>query len=322
MRRVITIATFIALLGTAPAAAALPALPPGVNVQEVVGAPISVPAGQTTTVDLGVPVSVSYNSGGWSVTSAGTAVSVTAPAEGGTSIVVPVSAAGYSANLTLVAEEGASVPASPASPGPTGGGEAPGSGPDESSAGLSEGTAGRVPGETSPDDGSAASAADRSGAELIELESTVEGNRIVASLGMMQALKLLNQFKDVSRDGLTLRYLDAEGRLIKGVARDIDEGSRTLTLTYPEGETPDNPFIMELVRDGAAVAVVTLTDPNVPIDGGADDGDPASTARAEAAGVAGGDVTGVAQLAGAGVLGLLVIVGVVFFLARRRRGRD
>lgn len=316
MRRVITIATVTALLGMAPAAVALPALPPGVNVRDVVGAPISVPAGQTTTVDLGVPVSADYNSGGWSVVSAGTAVSVTAPAEGGGSIVVPVSAAGYSVDLTLVAEEDASVPALPAPTDTSGGGEA--------SAGASGGSPGvarereapaGAPGGISRDDRSTASPAERSGAELIDLESTVEGNRIVASMGMMQALKLFNQFKDVSREGLTLRYLDAEGRVIEGVTRDVDEVSRTLTLTYPEGEMPDNPFIMELVRDGAAVAVVTLTDPRTPTAAreGAEKSDETATP------VAAGSSTG--WLAVAGVLVLLLGVGAVSLLARLRRSR-
>lgn len=316
MRRVITIATFTVLLGTAPAALALPALPPGVNVQDIVGAPISVPAGQTTTVDLGVPVSVSYHADGWSVVSAGTAVSVTPPAEGGTSIVVPVSAAGYSANLTLVAEEDASAPVPPASAGTSGGGEAPAgaSGGSPEVAGERETPAG-APGGISRDDRSTAYPAERSGAELIDLESTVEGNRIVASMGMMQALKLFNQFKDVSREGLTLRYLDAEGRVIEGVTRDVDEVSRTLTLTYPEGEMPDNPFIMELVRDGAAVAVVTLTDPRTPTAAREGAEEPAETATPDAAGSSTG------WLAVAGVLVLLLGVGAVSLLARLRRSR-
>jgi len=44
----------------------------------------------------------------------------------------------------------------------------------------------------------------------------------------------------------------------------VDASSRTLTLTYPEGEAPDNPFIMQLLRnDGSGAAlIVTLQDPN------------------------------------------------------------
>ena len=44
----------------------------------------------------------------------------------------------------------------------------------------------------------------------------------------------------------------------------MDASSRTLTLTYPEGEAPDNPFIMQLLRnDGSGAAlIVTLQDPN------------------------------------------------------------
>lgn len=312
MRRIISIAAFTALLGAAPAAVALPALPPGVNVRDVLGAPIAVPAGETTTVDLGVPVDVSHNSDGWSVISAGTAVSVTAPAEGGDSIVVPVSAAGYSANLTLVAEGGAALPERPAVPATPAPPAAPGT-----AGGVAEETSLAEGGTGGParDDRPTASPAERSGAELIELESTVEGNRIVASMGMVQALKLFNQFKDVSRDGLVLRYLDAEGRVIEGVTRDIDEASRTLTLTYPEGETPDNPFVLELVRDDAAVAVVTLTDPRHPAAAGGEAEEVAVSASAEAADSSTG------WLALAGVLALVLAVGVFSLIARLRRSR-
>lgn len=143
----------------------------------------------------------------------------------------------------------------------------------------------------------------------------MEGNRIVASMGMVQALKLFNQFKDVSRDGLVLRYLDADGRVIDGVTRDIDEASRTLTLTYPEGDTPDNPFVLELVRDDVAVAVVTLTDPGHRVRAGGEAEEVAVSASAEAA----DSRTG--WLALAGVLSLVLAVGVFSLIARLRRSR-
>lgn len=302
MRRVIALAAFTATLGLAPVAAALPALPPGVAVQDVISGPIAVPAGQTTTVDLGVPVSVSYHSGGWSITSAGTAVSVTAPAAGG-SASVPVSAAGYSTTLTLVAEE-APAPAIP-----------PATAPDSPAAPATP-SADAPADPATPPAGAAVpvSPVDRSGAEHLQLESTVEGNRVTATMGMVQALKLFNQFRDVSREGLSLRYLDAEGKPISGVTRDIDEVSRTLTLTYPEGEIPDNPFVMEIVRDDAAVAVVTLTDPRVPAAPGAEVVDMAAVRADEAE-----SRTGLLVLAG--VLGLVFVVGGVSLLGRRGRTR-
>lgn len=305
MRRVIALAAFTATLGLAPTAAAIPALPPGVAMQDVIGGPIAVPAGQTTTVDLGVPVSVSYHSGGWSITSAGTAVSVTAPAEGG-SAAVPVSAAGYSTTLTLVAEgtpatavPPADVPDSPATPATP-----PAEAPADPAGPAAPATDAAVP----------VSPVDRRNAEHIPLESTVEGNRVTATLGMVQALKLFNQFRDVSQEGLNLRYLDAEGKPISGVTREIDEVSRTLTLTYPEGQSPDNPFIMEIARDGAAVAVVTLTDPRVPAAPGAEVVDMTAASADEAE-----DRTGLLVLAG--VLGLVFIVGGISLIARRRRTR-
>lgn len=313
MRRAIALAALTAMLGLAPAtAAAQPALPPGVSVQDIQGiisGPIAVPAGQTTTVDLGVPVSVSHHTGGWSVVSSGTSVSVTAPAEGGASTVVPVSAAGYSASLTLVAE-GASAPEPAPAPAPA---EVPDPAPAvEPRVDAAEPTA----------DGDAAAGtiapvaqSDRSQAEHIPLESTVEGNQITATLGMVQALKLFNQFKDVSREGLGLRYLDAVGRPIEGVTREIDEVSRTLTLTYPEGQTPDNPFIMEVVRDDVAVAVVTFTDPAVPVAPGSETVEMAAVTDS-------GDETRTGVLAVAGVLGLLLVVGGGLLLGRRRRARS
>jgi hypothetical protein len=313
VRRVLTTAALTALLGLAPVtAAALPALPPGVNVQDIISGPIAVPAGQTTTVDLGVPVNVSHHAGGWSVVSSGTSVSVTAPAEGGASTVVPVSAAGYSTSLTLVAE-GAPAPA----PAPV---EDPVQAPTDVPAAEPTG----APAEPSTDGGDGADGAeeaaptapaDRGTAEHIQLESVIEGNRITATLGMVQAVKLFNQFKDVSREGLSLRYLDAGGQPIEGVTREIDEVSRTLTLTYPAGQTPDNPFIMEVARDNTAVAVVTLADPRTPVAPGAEAVDMTAVTAAE-------DGTRTGTLVAAGVVGLVLVVGGGLLLGRRRRTRS
>ena len=102
------------------------------------------------------------------------------------------------------------------------------------------------------------------GAEYVNLESKIEGNTITAKMGLKQAYDLYQQFKDTQENDVTLRYLDGEGNIIQGVERDVDASSRTLTLTYPEGEAPDNPFIMQLLRnDGSGAAlIVTLQDPN------------------------------------------------------------
>lgn len=109
-----------------------------------------------------------------------------------------------------------------------------------------------------------AAPADNSNAERIELDSQISDNVITAKLSITQALDLYSRFKDTDRNGVTLRYVDSEGRIIKDVKRDIDQESRTLTLTYPAGQAPDNPFIMQLVKkDGSGVAVeVVLRDPN------------------------------------------------------------
>lgn len=316
------------------AMAQLPQLPPGVTAADIVGAPISVPAGQTTTVDFGVPVSVNYVSGGWTVVSSGTSVSVTAPAEGGSTASVPVSAAGQSATLTLVAE-GAAAPA-PGTPGAPGAGNSgDGAGPEAPGEG-NEGTDSGAPGTGGGGEGAgpaggaaaptperkAAAPADRATAESIHLESEITGNQIVATLGLREAMSLFNQFRNIDQEGLKLRYLDVNGQIIEGVQRDIDEVARKLTLTYPEGQTPDNPFIMEVVRDDTtAVAVVTLTDPNFTV---ARPASPEAQAAADADRAAAEEKQDQPDIvmAGAIVLGVLVLVAVVAVVAvlmRKRR---
>lgn len=61
-------------------------LPAGVDpaaIEAALAAPISVAAGQTSTVSLPVAVEASYSGGGWEVSASGGAVTITAPAEGG-----------------------------------------------------------------------------------------------------------------------------------------------------------------------------------------------------------------------------------------------
>lgn len=307
-----------ALSTTIPAMAQMPGLPPGVSVADLVSAPISVPAGQTTTVDLGVPVSVNHSANGWTVVSSGTSVSVTAPADGGATTSVPVSAAGQSATITLVSEGGAAAsepevaseaePVEPSAGGPAGAeAETPVDAPGEASS--------EVPGVAPRTERQSAATMNQDDAERINLEATIEGNVLSASLGLREALSLFNQFRDLSQDGLKLRYLDSEGQIIQGVTREIDELARTLTLTYPEGETPDNPFIMEVIRDDTTtVALVTLTDPSSPRTSSPDQADvePEFESAEEADSLAIGGVI-------LGIIALVALVAAVAFWMKRRR---
>ncbi|MDY6049330.1 MAG: hypothetical protein SPI77_02000 [Corynebacterium sp.] len=238
MRLHIGLATALGILaataGTLPATAQ--PVPPGISEADVIAAisaPISVPAGETITVSLPVPVTASYSGGGWTVSSAGTAVTVTAPAEPGSSISVPVTAAGRSASITLTAT-GDTAPAAP-------------------------GEQERTP----------AAELDTTTAETINLEATISGNTITAQMGLVTAARLYTQFAGTDREGVHTRYLDAAGRIISdGVQREVDKATRTLILTYPDGVTPDNPFTIQVVRDDAEVLLtVNLIDQNHPADG-------------------------------------------------------
>ena len=259
-------------------AAAHAQLPP--EVEAAIASPISVPAGQTTTVSLPVPAEANYSGDGWNVSASGPSATITAPAEGG-QISVPVSAEGMNATLTLVADgsvaqediqeeidgaDGGPAPA-PDSNQPAEGGNATAGKDaeekDEKPAPAQEmGNLPGVPGnkpERQP-----AGEANLDGAEYVNLESHIEGNTITAKMGLKQAYDLYQQFKGTEENDVKLRYLDGEGNIIQGVKRDVDASSRTLTLTYPDGEAPDNPFIMQLLRnDGSGAAlIVTLQDPN------------------------------------------------------------
>lgn len=237
------------------------------------------------TLDIGVPVSASYSGGGWSVSSAGTSVTVTAPEEPGAQASFSASDLGQSATITLVATGQAQTPPAAALPdslsAPGAPSAAPGTGPGAENP-LAPGTAERsesapeTPGdsagqESAPQEGAAptsqptpereqASKVDATNTEYLDLPATIEGRSIVASLGLGQAASLYRQFSGLDEDSVSLRYLDANGQIIDGVQRDIDVASRTLTLTYPEGQTPDNPFILQVVRGDESVLVVRLID--------------------------------------------------------------
>ena len=337
-----------ATTGAVVAAPAAHALPGGMSVEDAraaISAPISVPAGQTTTVSLPVSANASYSGDGWSVSTSGSTVTITAPPEGG-QISVPVTAQGQSATIRLVAEGGASG-GNTSGGGTAGGDTSVGSGgsgggnADGSDGAGGEGTNGTgasddentgtgdvsgsqnaslpaVPGEKP--ERQAAEQLDESTAERIELESTIEGNTITAQLGLRQALDFYNQFGNLDQEQFTLRYVDADGNIIQDIKRDIDAASRTLTLTYPEGQAPDNPFYMQLVRnDGTGIEViVSLTDPNYQRAG--------EEAQNASATSTSSDDEGSNLLAngviGLGIVILLIIIGFIIRKVSNRRKQD
>lgn len=345
-------AASVAVAPLAPAQAQLPGGLDPAQVRNMIPSEVSVRAGETTTVDVGVPVNVSYSANGWQVTSSGTTVSVTAPNQPGSTAAVPASAYGYTATITLVAVGGGEDVApdsqehlrDDATVNPTqapsqeqpgdGGGAAPGT---ESGAGNGAGAgAGAGAGSgaaavTHPPREKAAPVA-TSGAKRLAFDGVIEGNQLVVKVPLSRAGELM-QYANVSRDGAKLRYLDINGRIIQGVKRDVDIAARTLTLTYPEGETPDNPFIMEVVRDDSAaefIAVITATNAAVetPEGAGAEGADATDGAEenpyanvAKEAAEESGSSRSLAPLAIGGVALLVMLALLGTWLARRGRGR-
>lgn len=307
-------------------------------------ASVSVPAGQTSTVSLPVPVDVSYAGEGWNINASGGSATITAPPEGG-QVTVPVTYEGTTISLTLVADGsvtqedlnnagedianggdgGAVLHGGGAGDGSGEGAGDGGSAGEDSSSGTGadggaasdNGAQGGVPGGDPANNPAAAGGVDVSQAEYINLDATIEGQTITAQMGVMQALDLYNRFKDTDEAGVTLRYLNAKGEFIKGVQRKVDKSSRTLELTYPEGQTPDNPFIMELVRDSdnAAVLVVTLTDPNKETAGDVPNPDNGSGEGANADSKNSSSI--LPWAIGAGGVLLLIVLG--WLLSRRRK---
>ena len=330
-------------------------LPAGVDpaaIEAALAAPISVAAGQTSTVSLPVAVEASYSGGGWEVSASGGAVTITAPAEGG-QVSIPVTALGRSATITLVAtapedaqiggggsaadparssagddaDSGATDGTSPVGgatsatdPAEDGAAPAAGDGAGTGAASASAQQLPAVPG-TPADGRKPAAAVDDSAAERIYLESDIVDNVITAKLGISEALNLYNRFGNIDENTVILRYVDGAGNIIEGVKRDIDAGARTLTLTYPEGQAPDNPFIMQLVKkDGSGVSVeAVLRDPDY---ASADDASPDEIeAEHDSAAESSSNSTGllVAAAVGAAVLVVLFVALVVW--SRRRRNK-
>ena len=320
---------------------------------------ISVPTGESTTVDVGVPVDVNYSSGGWTVTSSGTSVTVSAPNQPGVTAAVPASAGGYSATVNLVAvgdgsadvggDSGESGGSSGGGSGAAADGEAAGSEADggasrgegdagSSGGGASDGRGGRggQPGEASADDNGDGSApavshpsrskaepADDSAATKLYFDGEIRDNTIVVKVPLSR-VKDLMKYASYDTEGATLRYLDVNGQVIEGVEREIDKGKRTITLTYPEGETPDNPFIMEMVRDGKADFVAVITSTNVPVEQAGDSNEDNQYGNyanqdGQGRGVDGtSSISDVVPLAIAGAALLAAIAVLIVFLRRRR----
>ncbi|MCG7296783.1 hypothetical protein MHJ86_07930 [Corynebacterium afermentans] len=363
-RRAALLAAPAALLLAAPIAPVAHAqLPEGMSpeeVQSMIPGEISVPAGESTTVDVGVPVDVNYSSGGWTVTSSGTSVTVSAPNQPGATAAVPASAGGYSATVNLVAVDdgSADVGGDSGESGGTSGGGAGAAAAGEAADGEAEGGAsggegdagssgggasdgkdgqGGQPGESSTEDngggGSApavsrpsrskAEPADDAAATKLYFDGEIRDNTIVVKVPLSR-VKDLMKYASYDTEGATLRYLDVNGQVIEGVKREIDKGKRTITLTYPEGETPDNPFIMEMVRGGKADFVAVITSTNVPVEQAGDsNGDNQYGSYANQDGQGRGvdgtsSLSDVVPLAIAGAALLAAIAVLIVFLRRRR----
>ncbi|WP_291313526.1 hypothetical protein [Corynebacterium sp. UBA2622] len=275
------------LTGAGPALAQIPGGIDPAQVQHMLPSQIEVPAGQSTSVDVGVPVSVGYAAGGWNISAAGSTVTVAAPDQPGATASVPVSAGGYSTTVTLVAVGAGEAEAGAREPGPNAGGPGqpdpgrpnPGEGrPEGQNSPVGSGSA-TSPGEVRPaqvqhPERKPASTVNTSNAVRLNFDGTIAGNVLTVRVSLAKAQQLM-QYIGMPQDGAKLRYVDVNGRIIEGVQRNIDAVSRTLTLTYPEGQTPDNPFIMEVVRDDTtAEFLAVITARNAPVEVASDPGTP------------------------------------------------
>lgn len=328
--------------GAAPATAQLPGGMDPAQVAGMIPSEITVPAGETTTVDVGVPVDVNYSSGGWTVSSNGTSVSVTAPDQDGATASVPASAGGYSATVTLVAVGGgANTDAGEAADGSGAaernrGEDGDRNGGSEQSDGGTEAT-GRSGEGAGADAGAAGGAgasgaqrperkqaekADATNAKRLEFEGEIRGNQIVVKVPLRKAADLM-RYANYDTSNATVRFLDVNGRIIEGVERDVDIKGRTLTLTYPEGETPDNPFIIEVVEDGAATFVAVIISANAEVER------PENEGSAEGDGYdgqvyevdEGSSSSGIAPLLIGGAALFAALALLIVFLRKRSRGR-
>lgn len=345
-------AAAVAALTLASAPIAPAQLPEGVDpaeVQSMIPSEVTVRAGETTTVDLGVPVDVNYSSGGWQVSSSGTQVTVTAPDSPGATASVPASAGGMTATVNLVAvgagepadaddaavdggideSTGGSNDGAEGAEGADGaGGSTGGTGAREAEGGGGEGRRASESGTgAAPGGGAAAARADRkkaeevdtSGAKRLAFDGEIDGNTLVVKVSLRKAMDLM-KYANADREGAKLRYVDGQGNIITGVERDVNKSKRTLTLTYPEGETPDSPFIMEVVRDGKAEFIAEITATNAPV---AEEGDERAQPVEDQGGTVDSSSKGgsVVPLVIGGVALLAALALIVVFFVRRARAR-
>lgn len=326
---------------------ALAQLPDGMSpdaVASMIPSEITVPAGQTTTVDVGVPVNVNYSAGGWVVTSQGTSVSVTAPAEEGATASVPASAGGYTATVNLVAvgggqrtdaddvadsgganNESANKQDSGGSNGSAAEGESKTEGEASNGGSGAASGAGSGAGAVNRPERKPAEKAETANAKRLEFDGEIHGNEIVVKVPLRKARDLM-KYANYDSSNAKLRYLDVNGNIIEGVKRDVNVAGRTLTLTYPEGETPDNPFIMEVVEDGAATFIAVITSTNAPVEQVAETGEEnpyaSSDASSQGDNVDGGSSISdvVPLIIGGGAL-IAALALLIIFLRKRSRGR-
>lgn len=340
------LAAVVALIMLGSAALAGPAaaqIPGGMNpeaIREAISRPISVPPGETVSVDLGVPVQANYSGGGWNVYSTGSTVTVTAPAREGESVTVPVTAMGQNAAVTLsTTDDGTGVSVD-------GDGGVTGIGPSPAQPGEQDtGNGGAAPGGQRPDDPASEEARpapdrDRGGeaapgtpprdpastvstqdAEFVDLAAEIDGNVLTAKMSLGQAMSLYRQFSDLEEDDVTVRYVDVNHQIIEDVEREIDPGALSMTLTYPEGQTPDNPFIIEVVRGDEAVLIVRLTAPETEAAEPTEAADVPEEFTRAAAADSGADGIGTVSIL-VGVIGAVLAVSVVALLFRAWRRRQ
>ena len=159
---------------------------------------------------------------------------------------------------------------------------------------------------------------DTTNAKRLEFEGVIEDNSIVVKVPLSKAGQLMKYAK-TDREGATLRYVDVDGNIIEGVKRDVDVASRTLTLTYPEGQTPDNPFIMEVVRDGKAEFIAEITATNAPAAGTEDGAQPVEDQGGTVDSSSKG--SSVLPLVVGGVALLAALALIIVFFVRRSRAR-
>lgn len=326
----LAVASTATLTMAAPVDHARAQLPGGLDpqtVREMIPSSVNVRAGETTTVDVGVPVTANYNADGWSVSANGTSVSVTAPDSPGATANVPASAFGYDATITLVAvgpsdsttlEELNEAP--PAAPAASDAPAAPAqpvqpASPAKEAEATSDGATRTHPARTK------AEPADTAAAKKFYFDGEIEGNSLVVTVPLSRAADLA-KYANTDREGAKLRYLDVDGNIIQGVTRKVEVAARKLTLKYPEGETPDNPFIMEVVRDGKAEFIAVITAQNVETEAPADiESNPYADVATESQAPSNDSGRSIAPLAIGGVALLTLIALAIAWLRRRGTAR-